>query len=83
MSKFSGGGQYNGNWKDGMYHGYGECTWPDGHLYKGEWKEGKTHGKGVEYRADGSIRHEGMFRDDEPVKRKVREDEPVKRKASL
>lgn len=32
-----------------------------------EWFNGMAHGKGVETFADGTIRHEGLWREDEPV----------------
>jgi hypothetical protein len=28
------GGRYEGNWVNGRYEGYGECTWKDGRRYK-------------------------------------------------
>lgn len=67
-SRFAGGGGYVGYWKGGVFDGHGQCTWPDGSIYLGEWKNGKTHGHGIEWRADGSVRHEGLFEDDEPVR---------------
>jgi MORN repeat len=32
-----------------------------------EWLNGMAHGRGVETFADGTIRHEGLWRQDEPV----------------
>jgi hypothetical protein len=65
--KFSDGGRYEGSWKDGRYSGYGICSWEDGRCYKGEWLNGMAHGKGVETYPDGSIRHDGLWVEDEPV----------------
>ena len=64
---FADGSQYTGEWKRGRYHGVGQCTWKDGRVYKGEWREGKADGYGVEKRANGTIRHEGMWEQDHPV----------------
>ena len=49
------------------YEGYGLCVWSDGRSYKGNWKNGMAHGHGVETFADGRVRHEGMWKEDEPV----------------
>jgi hypothetical protein len=65
--RFSDGGRYEGSWKDGRYSGYGICSWEDGRCYKGEWLNGMAHGKGVETYPDGSIRHDGIWVEDEPV----------------
>ena len=32
-----------------------------------EWLNGMAHGKGVETFADGSVRHDGLWREDEPI----------------
>lgn len=65
---FADGGQYDGGWKDGRYDGYGSCTWEDGRQYRGEWRAGMAHGRGTETYPNGSIRHEGQWIDDEPVR---------------
>jgi hypothetical protein len=31
--------KYEGNYKDGMKHGYGVMTYPNGDIYQGEWFE--------------------------------------------
>tara|TARA_B100000959_G_scaffold267901_1_gene311946 strand:- start:3345 stop:5186 length:1842 start_codon:yes stop_codon:yes gene_type:complete len=49
------GRKYVGEWKDGLKHGQGTRTSPDGGKYAGGWKNGQFHGKGIETRADGSI----------------------------
>jgi hypothetical protein len=64
---FADGGCYEGSWKDGRYSGYGVCAWEDGRCYKGEWLNGMAHGKGVETFADGTVRHDGLWVEDEPV----------------
>lgn len=45
-----------------------ECHWEDGRTYKGEWRAGMAHGKGVETNPDGSVRHDGQWVKDEPVR---------------
>lgn len=65
---FSDGSFYKGSWKQGKYHGKGECCWSDGRIYKGEWANGKAHGYGKEIRPDGSIRHDGKWENDKPIR---------------
>ena len=60
---------YTGEWRKGKYHGVGECHWADGRTYKGEWATGKAHGYGVEMRPDGSIRHDGEWQNDNPIRK--------------
>jgi hypothetical protein len=64
---FTNGSIYTGEWKAGMQHGSGECAWSDGRCYRGEWMQGQAHGRGVETRADGSIRHDGLWKMNRPV----------------
>lgn len=67
--KFADSSLYNGGFKNGMYDGIGECIWADGRCYRGEWKDGYAHGYGVEMRADGSIRHDGEWKRDKPIRK--------------
>ena len=39
-------GVYHGAWRDGMRHGHGRQTWPDGSTYYGKWQAGRQHGRG-------------------------------------
>lgn len=48
---------YEGGFKDGYFHGYGELTWETGANYKGSWKEGRRDGCGVYTTADGNDRY--------------------------
>lgn len=66
---FADGSVYTGEFKNGKHDGIGECVWSDGRCYRGEWVEGRAHGYGVEVRADGSIRHDGEWRYDKPVRK--------------
>jgi hypothetical protein len=36
---------YTGNYRAGMFYGYGEFVCISGPYYKGEWKSGERHGK--------------------------------------
>ena len=45
-----------------------QCHWSDGRVYKGEWVNGQAHGKGKEIRPDGSIRHDGQWENDKPIR---------------
>ena len=53
--------RYEGEFKDGKYHGQGVFTWSDGARYEGEWKDGNRHGQGVYTDDDG--RYEGEWKD--------------------
>ena len=50
---------------------FGELAWhPDTPFFANfcrEWLNGMAHGKGVETFPDGSIRHDGLWVEDEPV----------------
>ena len=41
------GGWYEGEYKDGEYHGQGIYSYPDGSKYEGKWKDGEKHGQGI------------------------------------
>lgn len=64
------GSVYTGEWRNGKQHGNGECIWADGRCFRGEWLDGHAH-SGVEIRADGTIRHDGVWRKNRPVRPKV------------
>ena len=65
---FSDGSFYRGSWLNGKYHGKGECHWSDGRVYKGDWENGKANGYGKEIRPDGSVRHDGKWENDKPLR---------------
>ena len=44
---------YNGEYKDGLYHGQGTYTHSNGDIYEGDWKEGKRHGHGTYIESEG------------------------------
>ena len=59
------GGCYEGEYKDGKYHGQGTYSVSDGTKYVGEFKNGKNHGQGTLTFPDG-IKFVGEFREDKP-----------------
>ena len=54
--------RYEGEWRDGKYHGQGVLTLADGRRYEGEYRDGKKNGQGVFTWPDGR-RYEGAWRD--------------------
>ena len=46
-------------------HGKGIYTWSDGRRDVGEFKDGVLNGYAIQYRADGSILREGIFKNGE------------------
>ena len=58
--------------KDGLKHGKGTFTWNSGSnkgdVYVGEWKYDKINGYGKYTNADGSIYHDGMWKDSKRVR---------------
>ena len=55
-------GIYVGELLDGIPHGQGTWTHPDGDKYVGEWKDGEKHGQGTYTGADGD-KYAGEFKD--------------------
>ena len=45
--------KYVGALKEGVPHGHGTITFPDGEKYIGDWKNGKEHGQGIRTWSDG------------------------------
>jgi len=46
---WSSGDSFNGNWLDGLVHGFGVYTWADGGCYVGTWSRGLKDGQGTFY----------------------------------
>ena len=65
-SHYGDGSYYEGEHKDGKYHGQGTYYYADGDRYEGGFKDGKKNGHGVLYRTDGSKWYEGQWKDGEP-----------------
>ena len=43
---YSNGGNYNGEWENGLADGNGIMNYSNGGTYDGQWKNGKREGKG-------------------------------------
>jgi hypothetical protein len=64
---FSDGNKYFGELKNGWRNGQGTYTWSDGQKYVGEWKNQNRNGQGIFYRANGSIKESGIYKDNKLV----------------
>ena len=58
------GDKHVGEYKDGKKHGQGTYTFANGRRDVGEFKNGILNGYAIQYRSDGSIIREGIFKDD-------------------
>ena len=58
------GDKYVGEYRDGKRNGQGTYTFADGRRDVGEFKDDVLNGYAIQYRADGSILKEGIFKDD-------------------
>jgi len=50
------GNFYSGNFKNGLYDGFGEMLFKNGDFYRGNWKEGNFDGKGAYFNKKGQIK---------------------------
>lgn len=66
---FSDGSIYEGDSVNNYFEGKGKMIWEDGGFYEGEWAQGEIDGYGKETRPNGSIRHEGLWRNGFPVRK--------------
>ncbi|CAJ1936387.1 unnamed protein product [Cylindrotheca closterium] len=55
---------YRGEFKDGLRHGAGECTFADGTKYSGGWYHGRRCGNGTLFDSFGSILRTGKWESD-------------------
>ena len=63
------GETYDGEWKKGKRHGKGRLTYANGDQYKGKFAKGLKHGShGCYTRADGTVWHDGRWKNDKPDK---------------
>ena len=46
---------YDGEYKDGLRHGIGRMTFPNGDVYHGAWEAGTPNGQGTYYYASGDL----------------------------
>lgn len=47
------GRKYKGHFKNNLFEGYGEMTYPSGERYKGQWAKGLPNGMGTRYYKNG------------------------------
>jgi len=62
-SKYS-GHKYVGQWKGDKRNGQGTYTFADGEKYVGQFKDNDYDGFGTLYNANGSIKQQGLWRED-------------------
>jgi len=62
---FANGDKYVGEYKDDLSHAQGTYTFADGRKEVGEWENDNLNGYAIQYNSDGTIRREGIFKDDE------------------
>ena len=62
------GAIYQGQFKDDLFEGHGTLTTANGNVYDGQFKKHLRHGRGVERKADGTVVHDGEWRDGKPVR---------------
>ena len=70
---FANGDKYVWEYKDDLSHGQGTYTFADGRKDVGEWENDNLNGYVIQYNADGTIRREGIFKDDEFLYAETRE----------
>ena len=62
------GTKFIGNFIDGKFDGQGEIVFKNGGKYVGGFKNGERNGLGIQYSADGSIRNQGVWANDDFVR---------------
>ncbi len=67
ISTFADGRKYLGQLKDDKYDGQGTYTYANADKYVGQFKDGNYDGFGTFYYANGSIRQQGLWRDNKFV----------------
>ncbi|KAJ0959111.1 putative 1-phosphatidylinositol-4-phosphate 5-kinase [Helianthus annuus] len=61
MYVWSNGCKYEGEWRRGIWHGYGKLHWPSGAFYEGDFSGGYMQGTGTYIRADKLV-YKGRWR---------------------
>ena len=60
IKQYDDGGIYEGTFRNGLQHGTGTYTLPNGYQYSGDWVDGEIRGNGVAHFPNGSS-YEGSF----------------------
>lgn len=55
---------YDGEWKNGKYHGYGQYFLRGQCRYEGNWENGKRNGEGIAYDQNGVEEYNGLWKED-------------------
>ena len=61
---YANGDKYVGQYIDGKINGQGTYTFADGDKYVGQYIDDKRSGQGILYNPNGSIKQQGLWRDD-------------------
>ncbi len=61
MFKFENGDQYEGYWKNNLFHGEGKYSYTNGDTYEGNWVKGKKNGYGI-FSTVGNDKYIGFFK---------------------
>ena len=80
---YPGGSKYVGEFKDWNRDGQGTYAFEDGKKYIGQFKKGNYHGYGTLYNSDGSIRQQGIWKDDQFVQAQTPPVKEVKPKPTV
>jgi hypothetical protein len=62
------GNNYEGQWEANKMHGQGIYYFASGSKYEGQWEAGNMHGQGEKTTQDGAVVHDGLWKDDQPVR---------------
>jgi hypothetical protein len=57
-------GNYEGQWRNSRFNGFGVYTWRDGSNYIGEFRDGAFQGRGIKYHTDGRVDKSGTWEND-------------------
>jgi len=72
---FSKGATYDGEWKEGVFHGDGNYVYANGDHFEGEFKNGKFNGFG-RYTTSAGNTIEGEFEAGKPIHTTVETEKP-------
>lgn len=63
------GDGYEGQWKNDRFNGKGTYSWKNGDRFEGYFKDAQRNGKGKLYNKQGELLKEGIWKDDELMKK--------------
>jgi radial spoke head protein 1 len=65
---FASGSKYEGQFEASKKHGQGIFYYASGNKYEGQWEADNMHGQGKKTRQDGTAVHDGLWKDNQPVR---------------